>query len=515
MSNALDTAANNKRIAKNTMLLYVRMLFIMAVQLYTSRVVLNTLGVVDYGLYNVVGGIVTMFAFLNGAMITSTQRYITFELGKGNLQRLKEVFTTCVQIHLIISLIIIVLGETIGLWFLYEKMVIPEDRFTAALWVYQLSILTMCVQVMSVPYNSDIIAHEQMGVFAAISVVEVILKLAVVYMLVASNFDRLILYAVLIAAVQLLIRLFYTKYCNKHFQESRLIRAFDKKLAKEMAKFMGWNIWGNLAATLFSTGLNLLLNMFFGPVVNAARAIAIQVETAIANFSTNFQMAVNPQITMLYAQNNLRDMHKLLFRASKFTFFLLFALSLPVMMETDEILHMWLLTVPDYTVPFLRLLLLIVIIDSVARPLMTAAAATGDVKLYQSLIGGILLAIVPIAYIVLRMGGNPTSVYYVHLIICIIAFIVRLFVIRPMISLSLKQYFISVIFRCIPVCAVSLVCSVVLRHILPASIVSVIIVCIFSMIIVLLFSYVLGLTSNERIFVMKKAQVVLLKIFHH
>ena len=187
-----NTSANNKRIAKNTLLLYVRMLFIMAVQLFTSRVVLNTLGVVDYGIYNVVGGIVTMFAFLNGAMVTSTQRYITFELGKGNLQRLKEVFTTCVQIHLIISLIIIILGETIGLWFLYEKMVIPEERFTAAMWVYQLSILTMCVKVISVPYNSEIVAHEQMGVFAAISVIEVVLKLAVVYMLVISNLDKLI-----------------------------------------------------------------------------------------------------------------------------------------------------------------------------------------------------------------------------------------------------------------------------------------------------------------------------------
>ena len=253
-----DTSANNKRIAKNTLLLYVRMLFIMAVQLYTSRVVLNTLGIVDYGIYNVVGGIVTMFAFLNGAMVTSTQRYITFELGRENLQRLKVIFTTCVQIHLIISLVIIILGETVGLWFLYEKMIIPEERFTAAMWVYQLSILTMCIQVMSVPYNSDIVAHEQMGVFAAISVIEVVLKLAVVYLLVIGDFDKLILYAVLIAAIQLLIRFFYTKYCNWHYPESRLIRAFDKQLVKEMGKFMGWNIWGNLAATLFGAGINLL-----------------------------------------------------------------------------------------------------------------------------------------------------------------------------------------------------------------------------------------------------------------
>ena len=486
------------------MLLYVRMLFIMAVQLFTSRVVLNTLGVVDYGIYNVVGGIVTMFAFLNGAMVTSTQRYITFELGKGNLQRLKEVFTTCVQIHLIISLIIIILGETVGLWFLYEKMVIPEERFTAAMWVYQLSILTMCVQVMSVPYNSDIVAHEQMGVFAAISVIEVVLKLAVVYMLAIGDFDKLILYAILIAVIQLLIRFFYTHYCNKHYPESRLIRAFDKQLVKEMGKFMGWNIWGNLAATLFSTGINLLLNVFFGPVVNAARAIAIQVETAIANFSTNFLMAVNPQITKLYAQNNLQDMHKLLFRASKFTFMLLLILSLPVLIETEMILKLWLKIVPDYTVIFLRLLLCIVIVDSVARPLMTAAAATGDVKLYQSLIGGILLSIVPIAYVVLKLGGSPESVYIVHLVICMIAFITRLWVIKPMIQLSLREYFGSVVLRCLIVLAVSLPVCLLVRHLLPVGLLSTILDCIVCVLMAIITSYLLGLNSGERQFVHAK-----------
>lgn len=499
-----DNSANNRRIAKNTMLLYVRMLFIMAVQLFTSRVVLNTLGVVDYGLYNVVGGIVTMFAFLNGAMVTSTQRYITFELGKGNMQRLKEVFTTCVQLHLIISLIIIILGETVGLWFLYEKMVIPADRFTAALWVYQLSILTMCVQVMSVPYNSDIVAHEQMGVFAAISVIEVVLKLAVVYMLIIGNFDKLILYAILIAAIQLLIRFFYTKYCNKHFVESRLVRFFDKSLAKEMGKFMGWNIWGNLAFTLFGTGINLLLNVFFGPAVNAARAIAVQVETVVANFSTNFLMAVNPQITMFYAQNNLQEMHKLIFRASKFTFFLLLALSLPVMLEADMLLKAWLKIVPDYTVIFLRLLLCIIIVDSVARPLMTAAAATGDVKLYQSLIGGILLSIVPIAYVVLKLGGSPESVYLVHLVICIIAFITRLWVIRPMINLSVRNYFSYVIVRCVLVLLVSFITSVAFKYILPISIFSTIAVCFMSILITLSSSFLLGLTQSERQFIYEK-----------
>jgi O-antigen/teichoic acid export membrane protein len=506
-----DNTSNNKRIAKNTLLLYLRMMFIMTVQLYTSRVVLNSLGIVDYGIYNVVGGIVAMFAFLNGAMVTSTQRYITFELGKGNLQRLKEVFATSIQIHLLISLIIILLGETVGLWFLYEKMVIPEERFTAAMWVYQLSILTMCIQVMSVPYNSDIVAHERMGAFAAISVIEVLLKLAVVYVLLIGNFDKLIFYAILIALLQLIIRFIYTLYCNKHFQESHIIKVFDKSLMKEMSKFMGWNIWGNLAATLFGTGLNLLLNMFFGPAVNAARAIAVQVETAIANFSTNFLMAVNPQITKLYAQNNLKEMHKLLFRASKFTFYLLLVLSLPVFFEADLILKVWLKIVPDYTVIFLRLLLCIIIVDSVARPLMTAAAATGDVKLYQSLLGGILLSIVPIAYVVLKLGGKPASVYVVHLVICVIAFLTRLWVIKPMIKLSIRQYFSSVILRCALVLTVSIPFCLLVKNLLPEGVLPTIIVCVVCVLVASVTSYTLGLDQGERHFVNTKGMELIHK----
>ncbi len=508
-----NSQTNNKRIAKNTLLLYVRMLFIMAIQLYTSRVVLNSLGVIDYGLYNVVGGVVTMFAFLNGAMITSTQRYITFELGKGYFQKLQKVFTTCVQIHFVISFIIIVLGETIGLWFLYEKMVIPSDRFTAAMWVYQLSIMTMCVQVMSVPYNSDIVAHEQMGVFAAISVVEVVLKLLVVYMLVIGDFDKLVMYATLIASVQVFVQFLYKGYCNRHYKETKIIKTFDHLLVKEMSKFMGWNIWGNLAATLFSTGLNLLLNTFFGPVVNAARAIAVQVETAIAQFSTNFLMAVNPQITKLYAQGNLQEMHQLLFRSSKFTFFLLYTISLPVMMETEIILTIWLKMVPDYTVVFLHLLLVIIIVDSVARPLMTAAASTGNVKIYQSLIGGILLSIVPIAYIVLKMGGSPQSVYIVHLIICILAFFTRLLVIKPMIKLSIRKYINNVIFPCMYVLVASLPLSIIVKHFTPNGFLWAIMVCLLSGFFALIASYMFGLSQSERMFVHAKCQESIKKLY--
>ena len=511
-----DSSTDNKRIVKNTILLYVRMLLIMAVSLYTSRVVLNALGVEDYGIYNVVGGVVSMFAFLNGALVTSTQRYLTFNLGKGDYEKLKNVFTTSVYIHGLISIAIIILAETVGLWFFYNKMIIPEERLPAAMWVYQLSIITMVVQVMSAPYNAIIISHERMGVFATISIFEAVLKLVIVFCIKVWSGDKLVFYAILVALLSLLVRFVYTKYCKKHFEESKLAKGVNRTLLSEMAKFAGWNVWGNLAATLFGTGLNLLLNVFFGPLVNAARGIAVQVESAIAQFSTNFLMAANPQITKLYAQNNLQEMHRLLFRVSKFACYLLLIFVIPIVMETEGIITLWLKNVPEYTVPFLRILLCIVIVDTMARPLMTAAAATGNVKRYQSIIGGLLLSIVPIAYIVLKMGGSPTSVYIVHLIICIIAFITRLLIIRPMIKLSLRSFFTSVIVPCGIVASASLTLSMLVRGIFSnGEVINMIIVCAMSVVITAFFAYTIGLTKVERGFVNTKIVGAYNKIRHH
>lgn len=503
-----DQTTNNKRIAKNTLLLYFRMMFMMAVQLYTSRVVLNTLGVEDYGIYNVVGGVVMMFGFLNSAMTTSTQRYITYELGCGNIQRLKQVFVTSVNIHIFISLLIVILGETVGLWFLTEKMVIPATRMTAAMWVYQLSILTTVIAIMSYPYNAAIVAHEKMSAFAYISVIEVVLKLLVVYLLVLGEFDKLILYAILITAIQLFIRFCYSRYCARHFPETKYELSIDKSLFREMLGFAGWNLWGNLAGILFSQGLNLLLNMFFGPVVNAARAVAVQVQNAIHQFSANFQMALNPQITKTYAAGRLDEMHHLIYRSSKFTFFLLFTLCLPVLIETPAILEIWLKTVPDYTVIFLRLMIITMIIDSTANPLMVSAAATGKVKLYQSVVGGILLMIVPISYIVLRLGGEPWSVFVVHLCVCCIAYVARLFIIRPMVKLQVGQFFRQVIVRCIIVGALSSILPVVLNVMANQNMLTSIFVIIISMLSSAIFSFFVGLDTHERDVVVGKIKAV-------
>ena len=499
-----DVAANNRRIAKNTLMLYLRMLLIMAVSFYTSRVVLQTLGVVDYGIYNVVGGIVAMFGFLNSAMSSSTQRYLTFELGRGDTERLKKVFVTSMNIHIMISVIVFVLAETIGLWLLYNKMTIPAERFNAAFWVYQCSILSTMIMFISVPYNATIIAHEKMSAFAYISILEVVLKLLIVYLLLIGDIDKLILYAVLMLTVQVIIRFIYNIYCKRHFEETKYSFLFDRPLFKEMLSFSGWNLWGNMAAVAFTQGLNILLNMFFGPVVNAARGVAVQVQQTVTQFSMNFQTAINPQITKSYAIEDYEYMHSLIFRSSRFTFFLLLCICLPVFMEAEALLGIWLKEVPEYSAVFLRIILCVTIVDAVANPLMISAQATGHIKIYQSVVGGILLTILPIAYVVLKLGGNPQSVFIVHLLICTIAFIVRLFIIRPMIRLSLTKYIKEVIVRCavVGICAGAV--SFAVNILLDSSLFSSIMECCISVLSVAVFSFMIGMTKNERDLIINK-----------
>ncbi len=498
---------NNKRIAKNTMFLYVRMFFIMAVSLYTSRVVLSTLGVDDFGIYNVVGGVVSMFGFLNGALAVCTQRYLNYELGKGDANRLQKVFITSLTIHALISIIVVILAETIGLWFLYNKMTIPDARMNAAFWVYQFSIITTVVLMMSVPYNAAIIAHEKMSAFAYISVLEVILRLAIVFLLQIGNFDRLIFYAFLMLVVQMSIRVIYGLYCNKHFCETKFRMLWDGTLFREMLGFSGWSIFGNLAGVASTQGLNILLNMFFNPIVNAARGISVQVQNALMQFSVNFQTAMNPQITKSYATGDYNYMHGLIYRSSKFTFFLLYLLSLPIILESDTILHIWLKVVPDYTVPFLHLILIASIINSVANPLMAAANATGNIRVYQTVVGCLILAILPISYVVLKLGGDPVSVFVVNLVVLAVAFIVRLFIVRSLIHLSITAYCKQVIVKCGYVCVLSIILPILLKHLIDDRIVSLFVVCTASMLSVAVSSYYIGLTEGERSFVREKINV--------
>ena len=500
-----EISSNNKRIAKNTMMLYIRMLFTMGVSLFTSRVVLQTLGVEDYGVYSVVGGIIAMFSFINGGMVSATQRYLTFEIGKGNLPQLKKVFSTSLQIHAIIALVIVLLGETVGLWFLYEKLVIPESRMTAAFWVYQCSIVASVVSIMSVPYNADIIAHEKMSTFAYISVLEVVLKLAIVYALYITPWDKLISYAVLILSVQLLIRFVYARYCSKHFEESHYHHQIDKPLFKEMLSFAGWSFWGNLASILYTQGLNMMLNVFFGPIVNAARGIAVQVQSAVRQFVSNFQMALNPQITKNYATGQLSQMHNLMFRSARFSFFLLFFLTLPILLETEYILTLWLKTVPTDTVVFTRWMIGISLIYSIANPCVIANQATGKVKVYQAVVGGILLMILPLSYIVLKLGAPAYSVFIVHFCVESVAQFARMLMLRKLIDLPLRAYLSHIYAPVVLVVLVSCLLPMYVNHVLPYGLIRFLVVGVTSVVSVGVTAFLLGLTKDERRYFSSKA----------
>ena len=507
-----NNAENNKRIAKNTLLLYIRMLFLMCITLYTSRVVLNTLGVIDYGIYNVVGGIVSMFGFINTSMAAATQRYITFAIGKNDTPLLQKTFSTALQIHVLIAIIIVILSETVGLWFLYNKLQIPPERMDAAFWILQFSIIDAFVMIISVPYNADIIAHERMSAFAYISVLEGILKLAIVFVLLLYKCDKLILYAFLLLVVQLIIRFCYSTYCNRHFFETKYKNTWDKKLFGNLVSFAGWSIWGNLAAIIMGQGLNFLLNIFFGPIANTARGIALQVQSAVQQFVSNFQMALNPQITKTYAQGEMSEMHNLMFRSARFSFYLLFLLSLPILFETKFVLTIWLKIVPEYTVTFLRLMICISLLYTLANPMVIANQATGKVKKYQAVCGSTLILILPISYLCLRMGFPAYSVFIVNLIMECICQLLRMIMLRNLIDLKLREYFINIYSRVIMVIIGSTIIPFILYNYLAESILRFLIICLTSAVSVITISYLLGMTNNEKAFVRNHLKTIACKI---
>jgi len=429
-----------KRMAKNAGMLYFRMLLTMGVTLYTSRVVLQALGVDDFGIYSVVAGFVTMLGFLNSAMSSATQRFLAFELGKPGEKDMPGIFSMSMNIHILIALFVLILGETVGLWFVRTQMTIPADRMFAAEWVFHLALLSFMLTIISVPYNALIIANERMSVFAWVSIIDVTLKLLIVFMLGWFGVDKLILYGLLTLLVVFVIFLTYRTYCHAKFQDSIFRIYWDQKLFKIMLSYTGWNLWGNVAGVMSGQGVNVLLNIFFGPTVNAARAIAMQVSGALNNFVQNIQVAVNPQIIKSYAEQDMDYMHRLVCYGAKYNFFVLLLLSLPVLNNTEIILSTWLSTVPENTVIFTKLIILTILIDSLSPSLMTAAQATGRIKLYQFCVGGILLLNVPISYITLKMGHAPEVVFYVAIGLSIIALTARIFIISTLITMKKRRY---------------------------------------------------------------------------
>ena len=431
--------SNNKRIAKNTLLLYFRMLFTMIVSLYTSRVVLKVLGVEDFGVYNVVGGVVAMFSVISGSLSTAISRYITYELGKHNIEQLKKVFSTAIAIQALLALLIIILAEIAGVWFLNTKMNIPVERIYAANWVLHFSVISIAINVIQVPYNAMIIAQEKMKIYAYFSIAEATLKLLVAFLLTILFFDRLKLYSLLTLGSTLVIMLMYSTYCIRKFH-CKIRWVWTPYLLNSILGFAGWNLSAQLAWIARTQGVNILLNLFFGPSLNAARGIAVQVNGAITAFVSNFQLAVNPQIVKKYAQEEIEDMLKLLVYSSKYSYFLLYLFVLPFLLESEYILKLWLHILPEYVVVFTRMSLIAALVDTLSGTMVYGALATGKIKKYQLVMSGLFLLNPIVVYILFKMGQQPISIYVIDIIFYLFALLFRLSLLHNMIGLSLKKY---------------------------------------------------------------------------
>lgn len=498
---------NNQRIAKNTLLLYIRMLFMMVISLYTSRVILNSLGVEDFGIYNVVGGVVAMFSLLSGSLSASISRFITYELGKGNEENLNRIFSSAVTIQLGLAIVIIILAESVGLWFLNVKMNIPEVRMIAANWVFQFSILTFAISLISVPYNASIIAHEQMSAFAYISILEVVGKLVVAFLIMLSSVDKLILYSILIFGISLLVRFAYSFYCKKHFSECTYHLVFDKQLLKKMFGFAGWNFIGASSAVLRDQGGNIVINLFFGPAVNAARGIAFQVNTAVQGFVINFMTALNPQITKSYASDDREYMMTLIYQGARLSFYMLLILSLPILVNTHYILTIWLKLVPEHTVLFVQLVLIFAMSESISQPLITAMLATGNIRNYQIVVGGLQMLNLPISYILLCFGFIPEVVLIVAIIISQCCLAARLFFLRGMIQLSAITYIKKVYFNVIIVSIISAIIPLMIANYIDESFTNFILLCLISLVSTFIAIFYVGCNTSERMFVLLKIKV--------
>lgn len=490
--------SQSKTLAKNTLFLYCRLLVSMVITLYTSRLILQNLGVEDYGIYNAVGGIVSMFSIISSSLSTSISRNLTFELGKGDFERLKKMFSMSINIQIIIIAIICLLAETVGLWFLNHKMVIPPNRVEAANFIFQFSLLTIALNIICIPYNASIIAHEKMKSFAYIGILDVALKFIVVVLLKWSPVDTLTYYGLLLLLEAIIIRLVYGVYCKRNFEECTYHFTNDRGVLKSLLSFATWNFIGSSSSILRSQGVNILLNLFFGPVVNAARAIAVQVNTAVNSFVANFMTALTPQITKSYAQKDFGYLLMCIYRGSKFSYFLLLFLSLPVLVETDYILKLWLVNVPETSVWFVRFMILFSLVDTYSRTLINANNATGDIKVYQLMIGSINLTVLPLVYVSLKLGAPAESSVLVSVIVALAGLFPRIYCNKKYIPVTYLGFTKQVIIPTVVVSIVSALPPYFVIKMLPQNFTSFIIVSVLCFFSVALSIAVLGITKEER-----------------
>ena len=480
------------------------MLFLMFVSLYTSRITLQALGVNDFGIYTAVGGLVTMFSIISGSLSAAISRFITYELGIGNKDNLKTIFSSALTIQIVLSLIIVFFAETIGLWFLNVKMNIPIERMDAANWVFQISIITFAIGLISIPYNAMVISYEKMTFFTYISIFEVMSKLLIAYLIVNAPLDKLMLYSFLIGLTVLISNFIYVIYCRHSLEGCTYRFIWDKCLLKQMFNFAGWNFIGASSVVLRDQGGNIIINLFCGPAVNAARAIAFQVNGAIMGFVTNFMTALNPQITKSYAAGEHRYMMSLIFQGARFSFYLLLLLSLPVLINTHYILHLWLNIVPDHTISFVRLTLIFAMCESISNPLITVMLATGRIKEYQIVVGGLQMLNLPVSYMLLRIGLCPESVLITSIVISQFCLFARLLMLREMIGISISDFIKNVYFNSLFVCSIAMVFLLIFSQFLEESFFKFLLISFISFVATSFSIFFAGCSSKERKFFIEK-----------
>jgi len=506
-----DSINNNQRIAKNTVMLYGRMIVMLLVSLYTSRVVLQTLGVTDYGIYNVVGGVVALLGFVSNSMSISVQRFLSYDIGKNDIVSLNRTFNTSVIVHLFIALLIFLLGETIGLYFVTHHMNFPPERYSAAVWVFHFSLIACLFKIIQVPYNALIISYERMEIFAYLSIVEAVLNLGIVFLLTLGTFDRLVLYAILLMVVSLFVCLLYGGYCRFKIRDVKNELIFDSQCFNRLIGFASWSALGEMAWAGTLQGVNIVLNMFFGPAVNAARGISYQVLNAVNRFVQSFQMAVNPQIIKQYAAGDIMSMQKLVFRSTRFSFYLLLLLILPLILRTEYVMRLWLGEVPEYLVAFCRLILINAGLDLLSNLYATVAKAYGRIRNYQLIVSFVLFLNLPLSYLLLKLGYPPISTYWIYSLVSISLLFIRLLLIKKMVGLSISSYFREVIFPIFTVFLLSTPLPLFLNQFVGDTFWGLCLMVCISSISILGISFGVGITSTERLFFVNKIKAFIIR----
>ena len=495
----MPTDSRNKRIAKNTFLLYIRMLVMLGISLYTSRIILNALGFVDMGIYNVVGSIVLFISFINNSMSIAVQRFLTFDLGKNDKGRLNKTFNISISTHLLIALLIFIIAESFGLIFLDKILNIPPDKLNAAIFVFHISIITCCIGIVKVPFNAIIIAHEKMGIFAYLSIFEVCIALAIALTLPYIGTDRLKAYAVMMMLSSLFMTTCYCLYCFYRFRDIRFKIVWENKIFKQLIGFASWSAFGELAWVFTNQGVNFVLNIFFGPVVNTARGISYQIQSALMRFVSNFQTAINPQITKRYAAGEIENLYNLVFRSTCFSYYMMLFLSLPVILEIHFLLGIWLGEFPPYTAIFCQLILINSLIDIISNLLASVVKAYGKIRKYQIVVSSLLMLNLPLSYITLKFGAPAYTTFLIYGIISATLIVTRLYLLREMIDFPVKHFIKRVIFKLLSTTIFIVPIPIFIEHIQGNdNITKFIITSLTSVFCTAFIVYRIGLESNEK-----------------